>query len=212
MPNDANFDIAGKFVYETTHLKNFISLRQEKFTFTKTRILFSPSQKDRFSNKLNADPINLSCPLVDNTHYSLLTKTVNDKTVYLIEIGDTNLKCKATLHLDTLNLFRLKLVHNLELGILPKWVTPVLGTVIKKWAEIFAVFIASLISFKIGSSKTDELNSNVHLLNTRLDTMQQEIKALHDSVHRLALHSIQNTENEKNVSYIDTTKQKTQTK
>lgn len=206
MPKDANFDIAGNFAFDGIHLTDFISLRNENFKFTKTRIIFSSSQKKRFGNKLNADPINLSAPLVDDTYYTLLTTVIKDKTIYQIEIGDKNNKSKVTLHLNSINLIRLKLVH--DLTVLPSWASAPIKKIIDKWVEIFAVFVASLISFKIGTSNTDELKSNMNLLNTKLDTIQQEIKVLHDSVQDLALHPKQTLEIQKNYSYKDTTKTK----
>lgn len=211
MPKDANFDIAGRFVYETTHLENFISLRNEKFKFSKTRIIFSPSQIKRFGNKLNADPINLSSPLVNKTDYKLLPiKTIDEKKVYQIEIGNGNIKSKITIHPNYINLLRLKLVH--DLTILPKWASATIKKLIDKWIEIFAVFVASLISFKIGHSNIDELKSSSDQLNKRLDTIQQEIKVLHDSVQDLARHPKQTLKIQKNFSYIDTANTKTKTK
>lgn len=112
-PKDANFDIDGHFAlsHKNSDVIEFVPLHKEVFEFSKTRILFTQSQKERFGDRLNADIIGLSCPLVDNTHYLLLTETVNDKTVYLIQFGDTRHKCKVTLHLDSINRFLLTIVH-----------------------------------------------------------------------------------------------------
>lgn len=112
-PADANFDISGRFAltYPNSDRVDFIQLDNEIFEFSKTRILFSPSQKNRFGNNLYADIISLNCQLRDNTYYSLLPTTIDDKTVYLIKFGDTNPKSRATLHLDSINRFLLTLIH-----------------------------------------------------------------------------------------------------
>lgn len=204
MPKDANFDIAGHFVFETTHIANFLSLRYEKFKFTKTRILFSKSQKKRFDNKLNADHINLSCPLVDNTHYNLLTSIVNDKTVYQIEIGDTHLKCKATLHLNYINRFKLKLVHDLLK--VPKWLKWLLEKIVDKGFDALFAIIIAFTSYKAGEYNGKQATKS----DQQITTQSHDTTALQkEAVRNDNYNAYNNTDTFHSVPFSkDTAKQK----
>jgi hypothetical protein len=178
MPKDANFDITGNFVFGTTHISNFISLRNEKFKFSKTRIIFTPSQIKRFGDKLNADPICLNAPLIDNTYYTLLTTIIKDKTIYQVEIGDTNLKSKVTLHPNYIGTFKLKLVHDLIK--IPSWLKTTLNKVFDKGLDAIFALIVAFTSYKAGEYNGKQTTKSDKPITSQVnDTTTLQKKAVH---------------------------------
>lgn len=140
------------------------------FTFSKRRIFFSEAQLDTYKFGLG------NCRLLHQTEYTLqVIYDKTDKRQYQITY---NQNCTATLKLDRINLFRLKIIHGLIK--IPKWLKWTIEKIFDSIIKVLIPLITGYIGFLLGKcNETTNTTSQLPKSNKEVVVQVQPKKGVH---------------------------------